>query len=304
MLVSPTVVAAGRVCIRVSAVGRSIVPERDDVVPRWTARPPLAPDGSLTTDHSLRRRRLVAFFRNYHQRVLSLSPRPGRDYVCVFAYKNCTGEPEDAIENADMSGDWSVMEQDKRCTTVGGGGPYTYCPGQGFSRCADVRCGTIVDLCDALGEVFGPGYEFLPEPITEGGIVMSQWPGRGGADDVRTTTPPFKTFRFQMQTVGNLYKWPWITSPRDTLERWRKLKGTPSDQVIWSRVSRSGKVEGRLFYKSFYGAPCWTPCEVMHISDALKSVDFVVKAMSRKRMVRDLESHGLLGVPPPVSSSR
>lgn len=70
---------------------------------------------------------------------------------------------------------------------------YTYASGPEISSATPVTTKTMVRLIDALKHHFGPGYEFAPEPISEGGIQMTHWPDQ--TDEPKGT---FKTFRFHM----------------------------------------------------------------------------------------------------------
>lgn len=128
----------------------------------------------------------------------------------------------------------------------------TYCPGPVFTTIAPITTNTIVMMIDILTKRFGPGYSFEPEPITEGGIKMTNWPGK--------TETQFKTFRIQIvQGTGN---WP-IIYPNQ-LDTWKH-----GDEVtIWS----GDKIKGHTCLKAFFGAPCWTTKELDHFLFAMAAV--------------------------------
>ena len=60
---------------------------------------------------------------------------------------------------------------------------------------------------------FGDDVVFLPEPITEGGILMTPSPAHIGQDQPRC-------FR------GSFSQWPWITDPKTVLHEWQESGGS------------------------------------------------------------------------------
>ena len=56
---------------------------------------------------------------------------------------------------------------------------YTYCGGPTLQWTKDVPCDTqhMLDLLERLRTAFGPEYEWQAEPISEGGMQMTRWPG-------------------------------------------------------------------------------------------------------------------------------
>lgn len=146
---------------------------------------------------------------------------------------------------------------------------YTYASGPMISSATPVTTKTMVRLIDALKHHFGPGYEFAPEPISEGGIQMIHWPEQ--TDEPRGT---FKTFRFHMDSSQ---RWPWIGP--ETLSEWRDGR----DEIIWD--VRATPLKGSLFFKAFYGAPCWTQESIALIVKSLTEVGFkcAKKGMPTKR---------------------
>lgn len=113
----------------------------------------------------------------------------------------------------------------------------------------------IVTFIDELSRSFGGGYVFRPEPISEGGVEMINWPGKiAGA---------YKTVRFHFQAHGG---WPQIDGD-GVLEKWRREQAV----VIWHN---SGAFRGSLFIKAFDGAPCWTKAEINIVLEALRTIGF------------------------------
>ena len=148
---------------------------------------------------------------------------------------------------------------------------------------------TIIELIGLLRLEFGPNYDFEPESITEGGIIMTNWPGKieGRYPDERQ--PPYKSLRFHLEDYGS---WPCVT-----LHDWSEKE----PEIIWSqhmkirdcehrhkfrevcmcvgpafRLKRGqfkwGSMKGTTFLKAFYGAPAWSRGEIHAFKRALVSV--------------------------------
>ena len=133
---------------------------------------------------------------------------------------------------------------------------FTYCDGPSFSTAEPITTATIVRLTDLLHAEFGPGYAFEPEPITEGGLLMTAWPGRRSGG--------YKSCRFFVDLPHG--RWPFIRE--DTLQQWRD----DPPKVIWRLIEGKKKIECDLFLKAFYGAPCWTQEEVNKLVRCLTAV--------------------------------
>lgn len=142
----------------------------------------------------------------------------------------------------------------------------TYCSGPVLRSSAAIDTHTMVHLLDALQQSFGDGYAFRLEPITEGGIEMSNWPGKAEGQFA------YKTLRFSFRDHGT---WPVIGS--DTEAKWR----TSPPVIIWTpppvtvckrRRQVVTKIDGACFLKAFYAAPAWTKAELTSFMNALESV--------------------------------
>jgi hypothetical protein len=157
-------------------------------------------------------------------------------------------------------------------------GPYTCCNGPIFSCSFPITTKTIVELVHELQRRFGEGYEFGLEPITEGGIQMTSWPGKEEGH-----VYALKTMRFQMSQDN----WPRIE--KDTFSNWEE-----NDPVVLWQEKKEAKLRGALYLKAFYGAPCWTPLSVTHIVNALQSVGFKCAKSSVPKKSR-MENYGNLG---------
>lgn len=114
--------------------------------------------------------------------------------------------------------------------------PATYTTGPRYLVSQNVTKQTFIKIIDEINAAFGEGYEFDLEPITEGGIIWRQWPGK--------LPGHFKTFRLCIRD------WPDIA---------------PSWKIIWQNntevVLKSGEIHFTTL-KAFYGAPAWTMEEV------------------------------------------
>lgn len=95
--------------------------------------------------------------------------------------------------------------------------------------------GQLREVCSAMSREL-PGYSFAPEPITEGGVQITHWPGK-------STERAFKTFRF-LCTDG----YP------------RVNESTPDDSVITMPGGGANHFSVKL--KAFHSAPPFTDAEL------------------------------------------
>lgn len=135
----------------------------------------------------------------------------------------------------------------------------------------------IVAICKELDESFGPGYHFVPEMISDGGLLMTHWPGRKAGQ--------YKSIRF-----GKLM-WPRIANHTTVLEEWAKAP----DEVVFNcnmpgmfRFKRRDFLEISIGCKAFYGAPCWTLKELGKIERAFVHQGF--RRVGPKPLAKDLKS--------------
>jgi hypothetical protein len=142
---------------------------------------------------------------------------------------------------------------------------------------------SIVTLCNLLEERFGAGHEFAPEPITEGGLKMTKFPG--------LVDGAYKTMRFSVGDSSRRVGWPWITS--DARKRWNAL---PAEDLFARRDPEFGssRLQIGLFLKAFHGAPCWTRDEIRIVAQCFEALGFVSRG--KPPSGRMLESRGDLGL--------
>lgn len=101
------------------------------------------------------------------------------------------------------------------------------------------------DLSKEFSKVFGGDYVFEPEPIKEGGFVLTEWPGKKD-----------KMYKSLRHLLGNgtakLFdiKWPWIGE--NVLDEWEK-----DDSLLIPKTSN-----GYTTLKALEGAPVWTIKEI------------------------------------------
>lgn len=134
--------------------------------------------------------------------------------------------------------------------------------GFSFRHSGVVTTHTIAAACQHLEEAFGEGYEFRPEPVLEGGIEMTKWPGKGPNQ--------LKTARFLVARNA----WPWIDDQDAALYKW--LGGRPA--AIWRPVTYdpwaggddSGLVTGSVIYRAWGGAPEWTVRQASKLASGFK----------------------------------
>ena len=132
----------------------------------------------------------------------------------------------------------------------------TYTRGYSLIAIKDISSKDISELCRFLNVSFGDGYLFEPERITEGGILMKQWPNKG---DIM-----YKTMRMSFGINGS--KWPWISTHDPT-----------NEYTILDKTICTHGTEISTFLKAFHGAPSWTIDELRKFEQCLSSIGLVIK---------------------------
>ena len=113
---------------------------------------------------------------------------------------------------------------------------------------AGVSKGEFVLICKALDAAFGNGNEFRPEPIGNGFIIWSNWPGKEDCG--------YKCMRL-FPRGGGRDNWPWISD--SVMEEWDN-----NDEILIP----AGKYY--TFLKSFHSAPKWLRSELAKIKSCLE----------------------------------
>lgn len=118
----------------------------------------------------------------------------------------------------------------------------------------------IASICRWLDVLSGEGYHFLPEDVSEGGIMMVTWPKkREGA---------YKTFQFRGNKGGG---WPRFNGvdAQGILDTWKMALF----QTIFY-TNTGGYLELKLLFKAYCGAPSWTKVELERIELAFAQSGF------------------------------
>lgn len=115
----------------------------------------------------------------------------------------------------------------------------------------------IINIINKLHEIFGNEYIFEPEPISEGGIVFKEWPGKQKTH--------YKSFRLRC----NNGKWPHINE--NVIKEWTEKESF----VIWH--GEGTKINLGSYLKAFYGAPKWTKDEIYKFTVALAEGGIILK---------------------------
>lgn len=147
---------------------------------------------------------------------------------------------------------------------------YTEGPRLGFNQ--PLTKGDYHSICEELSNRFNKtfsngeedSYIFQPEPITEGGIVMVQFPGK--KDQM------YKSIRHHIRTesFANV-DWPFIDE-KTVMDSWYKNNTI----IIPSKTNASTRL------KAFYGAPVWTIDELNIIKSVLIKNGIKVTHMPKK----------------------
>jgi len=158
--------------------------------------------------------------------------------------------------------------------------PYTYSNGPTFELQHDITKGDMISICEKLGLVFGVEHTFIPEPITEGGIKIENFPNKKNGS--------YKSIRFHYKEAG---KWPWVDLLK--LDVWKD-----NNEVIFTKL---GKITTVL--KAFHGAPCWSIDELQKLTTVFEQFNINLVKNSRQKDIlstklkKELCSFGELGRP-------
>lgn len=160
---------------------------------------------------------------------------------------------------------------------------YTYCSGPEFysKNKHNLTKNDIYIICNSLKNKFGDGYSFKPEAITQGGIIMEEFPNK--------TINNFKTLR-----LGTIYgnrcngEWPWIHQDLN-IEEWKD-----NNDEIFINKTHNKKFLIPTFLKAFHGAPVWNKNELNKICEVFNELGFSYKK-STFPLNKKLKQIGSLG---------
>lgn len=137
---------------------------------------------------------------------------------------------------------------------------FTHCTGPIFDCEFPLMRKHIFLLLKSLENVFGTGWVFALEPVTNGGIQIVDWPGREAG--------MYKTLRFASMGVEDTIHWPWIE--HDSIKQWEH-----SSELIVVCKCAFGTV-----LRAEGGAPPWTLREVEQWAVAFEILGAVVRRKS------------------------
>jgi hypothetical protein len=148
----------------------------------------------------------------------------------------------------------------------------TYCDGPNLFFEQDLSKNDYINLCKTLSleftKSFGGVYVFEPEPITEGGFILTHFPGK--KDEM------YKTLRHHLRDGIDYIEWPYI--PNNVMNIWK------DDQKILIQKSTTA----RTILKALYGAPTWKIEEIKLFCEVLQKFkidyninDFYTNNLSR-----------------------
>jgi hypothetical protein len=131
----------------------------------------------------------------------------------------------------------------------------TYHSGFEYKVTTPITKQVFVGLIDELTEAFGAGWKFVTEPITEGGIEITNWPGK--------LPKHYKTLRLLRRD------WPTITP------NWREEWCSSSDVLL--DVTPTKDSWNGTFLKAFHGAPAWSQKEIDMFIQVFESHGMIIR---------------------------
>lgn len=168
---------------------------------------------------------------------------------------------------------------------------YTYCRGVIFYSYNkhDITKHDIYKICLSLNDKFGEGYEFFPEPICEGGILMKKFPDKKDNQ--------LKTMRICGRDEEDNYgKWP-IIHENLNINEWKD-----NNEKIYFYVPRfyTNKNKKKFLIhtvlKAFHGAPVWTKNELLMICEVFNDIGFQIIKKTFPTKKKLLKTGGSLGM--------
>ena len=118
--------------------------------------------------------------------------------------------------------------------------------------------GQLKEMCVLMSQEL-PGYSFSPEKISEGGVEITNWPGK-------TSERAFKTFR-----LLSTRNYPWVDD------------STPDDSIF--TMPHGDKRYFNVKLKAFYGAPPFTTDEMMAFRNAFENTIFPQNGWRLRAMI-------------------
>lgn len=121
----------------------------------------------------------------------------------------------------------------------------------------------FIELCKLLTVEFGEGYEFIPEGISEGGILWKKWPGYETKHYKTMRVPVNRHAGDPLEKCGSskTCRWPYIHE-RTVMVDWE------SDESILVYKSKQNRIY--TYLKAYHGAPAWTVDELNKFKKCFK----------------------------------
>ncbi len=162
----------------------------------------------------------------------------------------------------------------------------TYTSGYDLTATQDITCNDIALMCMDLDAKFNDHfhsdqYRFVPEAITEGGILMWKWPGK--KEDGKSM---YKTMRIFFRNG-----WPWIRHDKDCcVEKWlgdgTVIRRDQTNLHLGPGIPlfpHQNSLPINTFLKAFHGAPSWTVEELQLFEACLAKIGLVRKGRYPKK---------------------
>lgn len=149
--------------------------------------------------------------------------------------------------------------------------PYNYgsSNGAGLFIYKDLTTHDIAKVCKDISKTLGKGYCIIPEPISEGGLLWLNYPGKKAGE--------YKSMRLGCCNGSN---WPIITDWTETgadtwLNQPAEILSSVDVKYLFGKKVQPKKLS--IFFKAFYGAPVFTVHEISTIQDAFDNVNIPIK---------------------------
>ena len=152
--------------------------------------------------------------------------------------------------------------------------PTTYTSGFTLKPTRDITKNDLYNICYDLNKYFSTDYSFIPEPITEGGILFLKHPNK------YNTNRAYKSMRFSSQS-GRI-RWPCIDED-NVMNEWKD-----NNDIIFKKYMRNdSNTKIGTFLKAFCGADVWTLEELKIFNRVFEKhgIDSFSKMPSKKCLI-------------------
>ena len=150
----------------------------------------------------------------------------------------------------------------------------TYTSGFTLKPTRDITKNDIYNICKDLNNYFSTDYSFIPEPITEGGILFKKTPNK------YNTNKAYKSMRFSSQS-GRI-SWPCINED-EVMNEWKD-----NQDILFKKYMRNDhSTKIGTFLKAFCGADVWSLEELKIFNRVFEKngIDCFSKMPSKKSLI-------------------